>query len=99
MSRRVVELPATELAHADHGEAHCGIDDLECSLQAHRGELGELPSDCGHVGDAEEVAHRDSEQLAPLPAAERLRIVLGHRGPRRAVRLERAFAREVVGIA
>ena len=76
-----------------------GLDDRERSLQAHRGERGKLASDCGHVGRPEQVAHRDSEQLAPLPAAERLRIVLGHRGPRRAVRLDRAFAREVVGIA
>ena len=79
---------------------HVGIDDLERALHAHRGELGQLPADRGHVGDAEEVARRDAQQLAPLPPPETAGVVRVERRPSaRGTPRRVAFAVEVVGIA
>ena len=68
----------------------------------HLGQRGQLAADGGQVGQPEQVARRDAQQLAPLPAAQRpagssasAATAVAH-GP---VVVERAFARELVGIA
>ena len=72
---RVVELGAAELAHADDGERDRGLDDRERRAEAHLGERSELTADGREVGEAEEVARRDADVLASLPASQRGRRV------------------------
>ena len=95
----VVQLASAELAHADDRESDVGIDDGERGFEADLREGGELPADAGHVGRAEEVAHRDAQQLASLPATERtlVAVVLGF--PRDPIGLDRVLARELVRVA
>ncbi len=96
---RVVELASTELPHADDGHGHRRIHQLECALHAHPGQLGQLPADRGHVGDAEEVSHRGPQELTPLPPPQPAGIVGCEGLPERTVGLACPFTVDLVGIA
>ena len=96
---RVVELTPAELSHPDQRKRAGAPRDRERGLQAHLRERGQLAPDGGQVGDAEQVAGGDAEQLEPLPPTEAAFVSGFDRAPRVAVAVDRLLARSRRGRA
>ena len=62
-------LPA-EAAHADHCEGDLRFERLQRGFDARVGEVRQLASDVPEIGEPEQIARSDAQQLAPLEAAE-----------------------------
>ena len=89
---RVRQLGAAESAHADHRERKRRLERARARASSAR--LGEARSararSSSSVGEAEQVAGRDPEQLASLEAAEPVAALLARRPASRACRARRS---------
>ena len=75
---RVVELAPAELAHArSTANGAVGPTSSSAARGTTCGERGELAPHRGEVGDAEQVACCDPQELAPLPAPQHAVVVRG----------------------
>ena len=66
----VVQLAASEFAHADDGQRRAFVGDLQRPGQAGVGQQRELPPHGGQVGLAQQIAQRDPQELAALPSPQ-----------------------------
>ena len=71
--------PAAEPSHGDDREGHCRCDHPARGLDHRLGQCAEVVTDLLGVGVAEHVATDDPEQVAPVPAPQRLLLVVGVR--------------------
>ena len=88
----VVQLAASELAHADHREVDVRLHDGQRALETNLREGGEFTAHAGHVGGTEEIANGDAQQLATFPTSQRTVITGLLRLPRHPIHLDAAFA-------